>query len=74
MAIPTLLKMLMSKGCMVTIDTMGPQKRIARTIRDRSVDYVLVFKGDQSQLTAHLDCYEATVRTLLHRLEEEGPV
>ena len=39
-AIPRLLEMLELSGCIVTIDAMGCQKEIARTIVDRGADYL----------------------------------
>jgi hypothetical protein len=38
-AIPKLLKMLEVKGCIVTIDAMGTQTRIAQQIVEREGDY-----------------------------------
>jgi predicted transposase YbfD/YdcC len=49
-AIPELLKMLEIKGCIVTIDAMGCQKKIAKQIIDQKGDYVLGLKGNQSNL------------------------
>ena len=49
-AIPRLLEMLELKACIVTIDAMGCQKEISRTILDRGADYVLAVKGNQGQL------------------------
>ena len=49
-AIPKLLKMLEIKGAIVTIDAMGCQKEIARTIRDRKADYILALKGNHDRL------------------------
>ena len=56
-AIPELLEMLVLKGCIVTIDALGCQKRIAQTIRDQDADYVRALKGNQPQL------HEAVVET-----------
>ena len=56
-AIPALLETLALEGCIVTMDAMGCQKRIAETIRDRGADYVLALKGNQPQL------HEAVVET-----------
>ncbi len=56
-AIPAQLETLALDGCLVTIDAMGCQKRIAQTIRDRGADYVLALKGNQPQL------HEAVVET-----------
>ena len=49
-AIPELLDLLSINGCIVTIDAMGCQKRIAQKIRDNHADYVLCLKGNQGQL------------------------
>jgi predicted transposase YbfD/YdcC len=46
-AIPELLSMLELSGCIVTIDAMGCQKKIAKTIRSKGADYVLALKGNQ---------------------------
>lgn len=45
-AIPELLSTLALEGCIVTIDAMGTQSNIARTIRDRGTDYVLTVKDN----------------------------
>ena len=49
-AIPQLLKDLYVGGCIVSIDAMGCQKDIARTIVEQGADYVLALKGNQGQL------------------------
>ena len=49
-AIPKLLKMLSITGAIVTIDAMGCQKEIARTIRGRKADYLLALKGNHEHL------------------------
>jgi predicted transposase YbfD/YdcC len=49
-AIPKLLKMLEIAGAIVTIDAMGCQKEIARTIRERRGDYVLALKANHEHL------------------------
>lgn len=49
-AIPELLQLLNVTGCIVTIDAMGCQKKIAQTIRDGKADYVLAVKGNQARL------------------------
>ncbi len=51
-AIPELLNLLEIKGCIVTIDAMGCQKDIAKTIRERKADYLLSVKGNQGKLEA----------------------
>jgi predicted transposase YbfD/YdcC len=49
-AIPKLLKMLAISGAIVTIDAMGCQKEIARTIRGREADYILALKANHEHL------------------------
>lgn len=49
-ALPALLTLLMLKGCIVTIDAMGCQTAIARTIIDREADYVLALKENHDTL------------------------
>lgn len=49
-AIPELLELLEIKGCIVTIDAMGCQKKIAANIVDKDADYVLALKGNQGTL------------------------
>jgi predicted transposase YbfD/YdcC len=54
-AIPKLLKMLEVKGCIVTIDAMGTQTKIAQQIVERGGDYVLALKGNQGNLCEDVD-------------------
>lgn len=49
-AIPELLKTLALKDAIVTIDAMGCQKKIARTIIDQNADYVIQVKDNQKRL------------------------
>lgn len=49
-AIPELLKMLDVSGCIVTIDAMGTQTNIAKTIMEAQADYVLSVKENQGHL------------------------
>jgi len=49
-AIPELLKMLAISGCIVTIDAMGTQTNIAKTIVNAGADYVLSVKENQGYL------------------------
>lgn len=49
-AIPKLLAMLDIKGCLVTIDAMGCQRKIAQNILDAHADYLLNVKGNQERL------------------------
>jgi len=49
-AIPRLLKLIDVSNAVVTIDAMGCQKNIAKTIVDEGGDYVLQLKGNQGGL------------------------
>ena len=49
-AIPELLKILSIAGCIITIDAMGTQKKIAKTIINEGADYLLSVKKNQGQL------------------------
>jgi predicted transposase YbfD/YdcC len=49
-AISPLLEMLAIRGCLVSIDAMGCQKEIAKTIIEQGADYVLALKGNQGNL------------------------
>ena len=48
-AIPELLDLLNVTGCIVTIDAMGCQKKIAQKIRDEKADYVFSLKENQGK-------------------------
>jgi predicted transposase YbfD/YdcC len=58
-AIPKLLEMLAIEGAVVTIDAMGCQKKIARTIIDKKGDYVLALKGNQGSLREDVELFAA---------------
>jgi predicted transposase YbfD/YdcC len=49
-AIPELLKKLEVSGCIVTIDAMGTQTKIARLIVEAEADYILAVKENQGKL------------------------
>jgi len=49
-AIPELLKILSISGCIVTIDAIGTQTNIAKTIMEAHADYVLSVKENQGHL------------------------
>lgn len=61
-AIPELLKLLNLHGCLVTIDAMGCQKKIALEIINQGADYLLAVKGNQPKLadafTAHFPMHK----------------
>jgi predicted transposase YbfD/YdcC len=52
-AIPELLRALVLKGCIVTIDAIGCHKEIAEQIVDQGADYVLTVKANQKKLLAY---------------------
>lgn len=54
-AIPYLLKLLDIAGCVITIDAMGCQKKIAQMIIDSGADYVLATKENQKYLHGTLE-------------------
>jgi predicted transposase YbfD/YdcC len=45
-ALPELLRVLELSGCIVTVDAMGCQKKIAKEIIEADADYVLALKGN----------------------------
>lgn len=49
-AIPYLLKLLDLSGCIITIDAMGTQKKIAQTITMQGNDYILALKENHKML------------------------
>jgi predicted transposase YbfD/YdcC len=56
-AIPELLKVLELEGCIVTIDAMGCQKEIVKTVIEKRADYVLGLKGNQRALHDDVELY-----------------
>ena len=53
-AIPELLQLLELKGCLVSIDAMGTQVKIADTILKKSGDYLLAVKDNQPSLNTEV--------------------
>lgn len=49
-AIPQLIDLLVIKGCIVTVDAMGCQTKIADKIIDKGADYLIAVKGNQGTL------------------------
>jgi predicted transposase YbfD/YdcC len=76
-AVPKLLRQLDLAGCIVTIDAMGCQKKIAKEIHEADADYVLALKGNQEtvhdevkafldeEVRLHLNTERKTPSTLL---------
>jgi predicted transposase YbfD/YdcC len=54
-AIPRLLELLRIKDCIVTIDAMGCQTKIAEQILAQEGDYVLALKGNQGTLAEEVE-------------------
>lgn len=54
-AIPQILDMLTIKGCVITIDAMGTQTKIAKKITEEGGDYILSVKGNQGGLEAEVE-------------------
>ena len=65
-AIPEVLKMLEIKGCIITIDAMGCQQKIAQQIIDQGGDYILGLKENQKNtLEAVTEHFSTTKETFL---------
>jgi predicted transposase YbfD/YdcC len=56
-AIPALLRLLELEGGIVTIDAMGCQKEVARTIVEQGADYVLALKGNQGVMHHEVELF-----------------
>ena len=56
-AIPELIKTLEIQGCIITIDAMGCQKNISKTIIDKGADYVLALKDNQGTLHDNVELF-----------------
>jgi predicted transposase YbfD/YdcC len=67
-AVPELLRVLELSGCIVTLDAMGCQKKIAKEIVEADADYVLALKGNQE--TVHEEVKSFLDATLL---EQQSP-
>ncbi len=61
-AIPSLLNKLKLKGCIVTLDAMGCQKKIIEQIVEQEADYLITLKKNQSGL------YEASEELFIQAL------
>lgn len=54
-AIPALLRLLTVKDCVITIDAMGCQKSVARTIMEKEANYILMVKDNQQELKEQVE-------------------
>jgi len=70
-AVPELLRVLELSGCIVTIDAMGCQKKIAKEIIESDADYVLALKGNQE--TVHNEVKVFLDQTLAQRQVQRPP-
>ena len=69
-ALPELLRVLELAGCIVTVDAMGTQKKIAQEIIEADADYVLALKGNHETVHQEVKSFlEATVAET-----QSGPV
>ena len=56
-ALPELLRVLELSGCIVTVDAMGTQKKIAQEIIEADADYVLALKGNHETVHAEVKTF-----------------
>jgi len=56
-ALPELLRVLELTGCIVTLDAMGTQKKIAKEIIAADADYVLALKGNHETVHAEVKTF-----------------
>lgn len=56
-AVPELLRALELAGCIVTLDAMGCQKKIAKEIIESDADYVLALKGNHETVHEEVKSY-----------------
>lgn len=62
-AVPELLRVLELAGCIVTVDAMGCQRKIAKEIIEADADYVLALKGNQETVHAEVKSFlDATLQ------------
>lgn len=73
-ALPELLRVLELSGCIVTIDAMGCQKRIAQEIIEADADYVLALKGNQEKVHAEVKSFLDATLEEKHKKRPQGAV
>jgi len=56
-ALPELLRVLELAGCIVTVEAMGCQKKIATEIKEADADYVLALKGNHETVHAEVKTF-----------------
>ncbi len=68
-AIPLLLEALMLDGNIVTIDAMGCQTKIAKSIIDKNADYILAVKDNHKNLSGDIkSCFDT--KKFINKFEE----
>jgi predicted transposase YbfD/YdcC len=74
-ALPPLLRALELAGCIVTIDAMGCQKKIAQEIIEADADYVLALKGNQETVFEEVKSFldDALVQQQAAAARPHGP-
>jgi len=70
-AIPKLLKLIHLEGCVVTIDAMGTQKKIASQIISQKADYILSLKENHETFHDEVKSLMEDPETLL-KMKNEG--
>ena len=56
-ASPDFLRVLQLKGCLVTIDAMGCQKKVVKEITEQQADYIITLKKNQALLYSQVEDY-----------------
>lgn len=73
-ALPALLQLLYLKGALVSVDAMGCQVKVAKTILDRGGDYLFGLKGNQSTLqTQTAALFDEVFDTRKRAVDEAAP-
>jgi predicted transposase YbfD/YdcC len=70
-ALPELLRVLELADCIVTVDAMGCQKKVAKEVVEADADYVLALKGNQE--TVHEEVKTFLEDTLAERTQRRPP-
>ena len=73
-AVPELLRVLELSGCIVTLDAMGCQKKIAKEIVEADADYVLALKGNQEKVHEEVKSFLDATLEEKQRLGPPGAV
>ena len=75
-ALPDFLKELQLKGCLVTLDAMGCQKKIVEEIVEQEADYIITLKKNQKglyeELMAEMERQKETLEVAISRDKGHG--